>query len=107
MQTFPEMFKTNASGGCDMSPAGMLVMAAHTYYRLKHENSQERLDSAKQFMQRVLAAARTVGYSQISQLSAALACGDTSPRMIKMANQACSKVPAETMRQFIDQAKFC
>jgi hypothetical protein len=107
MQTFPEMFKTNATGGCDMSAAGMLVMAAHTYYRLKHENSQERLDSAKQFMQGVLAAARTVGYSQISQLSAALACGDTSPRMITMANQACAKVPAEKMRQFIDQAKFC
>jgi hypothetical protein len=103
---FPEMFRANANGGYDMSPAGMLVLAAHTYYRLKHENTQERIASAKQFMQGVLAEARTVGYSRISQLSAALVSGDRSPRTTTMANQACAKVPTEKMRQFIDQANF-
>jgi hypothetical protein len=105
-QPFPELFRANAKGGYDMSPAGMLVLAAHTYYRLKHENTQERIDSAKQFMQGVLAEARTVGYSRISQLSAALVCGERSPRLTTMANQACAKVPPEKMRRFIGQANF-
>jgi hypothetical protein len=106
MQTFPEMFTPNASGGYDMSPAGMLVLAAQTYYRLKHENSPERIASAKQFMQDVLAEARTVGYSRISQLSAALLCGERSPRLTAMANHACAKVSTAKMRQFIGQANF-
>jgi hypothetical protein len=106
VQTAPAMFTPNGNG-YDMSAAGMLVLAAHTYYRLKHENSQERLDSAKQFMHRVLGDARTAGYSRISQLSAALVCGEVSPRVTKMANQACAKIPTEKMRQFINQANFC
>lgn len=107
MQTYPEMFTPNDNGGYDMSPAGMLLLAAHTYYRLKHENSQARLDSAKQFMQQVLTEARIAGFARISRLSAVLVCGDKSPQVVKMANQACAKVPVEKMRALIDNADFC
>lgn len=106
MQTFPQMYTPKLGGSYDVTPPGLLLLASHTYYFLKRENSQERLDSAKQTMQRILAAARAGGYAGISQLSAALSRGDTSNRVIGMAHKACAKVPTETMREIIAQAKF-
>ncbi|MDB4873318.1 MAG: hypothetical protein JWL97_4322 [Gemmatimonadales bacterium] len=105
-QIFPEMFASDGNSTV-ISPAGMLVLAAHTYYRLKHENSQDRIENAKHVMQRILAEARAAGYARITQLSAALVRGECSSRVTNMANKACAKVPVETMRQILAQAKFC
>lgn len=106
MQTLPEMYTPKLGGSYDLTPPGLLLLASHTYYFLKRENSQERLDSARQTMQRILAAARTAGYGAISQLSAALARGDSSNRVIAMAHKACAKVPVDTMAAIVADAKF-
>ena len=107
MKQYPELFEPNSATNYSMSPAGMLVLAAHTFYRLKHENTPARVENAKTTMQEILAAARRGGYARISQLSAALVRGDVTPRLTKMANEACAKVPEEVMRDIGLRATFC
>lgn len=90
-----------------MSPAGTLVIAAHTFYRLQHENSPERVENAKITMQQILAAARRARYGLVAQLSSALASGECTYRLGKMANEACAKVPPAEMREILARATFC
>lgn len=101
------MYYSNANGDQEASPAGMLLLAAGTYYRLKHENSPERVESARETMQSILAAARQAGYARISQLTGVLVSGECSHKVIKMAHEACGKVPLESMREILAKAKFC
>jgi hypothetical protein len=83
------------------------VLAAHTFYRLKQENTPARVENAKATMQAILAAARRAGYARIAQLSAALVRGDMTPPAVKMANDACAKVPEDAMRDIALRATFC
>lgn len=107
MKQYPELFEPDSASNYSMSPAGLLVLAAHTFYRLKHENTPARVENAKTTMQAILAAARRAGYARISQLSAALVRGDLTPPAVKMANDACAKVSDETMRNIVSRATFC
>lgn len=107
MKQYPDLFIPNSASNYSMSPAGILVLAAHTFYRLKHENTPARVENAKATMQAILAAARGAGYARMSQLSAALVRGDLTPPVVKMANDACARVPEDTMRDIAMRATFC
>ena len=107
MKQYPDLFEPNSANNYSMSPAGLLVLAAHTFYRLEHENTPARVENAKDIMQAILAAARRARYARISQLSAALVRGDVTPRLTRMANEACAKVPEATMRDIALRATFC
>lgn len=107
MKQYPDLFEPNSATNYSMSPAGLLVLAAHTFYRLKHENTPARVENAKATMQAILAAARRGGYARIAQLSAALVRGDLKPPAVKMANEACAKVPEADLRDIVARAKFC
>jgi hypothetical protein len=107
MKQYPDLFEPNSASNYAMSPAGLLVLAAHTFYRLKHENTPARVENAKATMQAILAAARRAGYARSAQLSAALVRGDMTPRAVRMANEACAKVPEADLREIVSRAKFC
>jgi hypothetical protein len=107
MKQYPDLFEPNSASNYAMSPAGLLVLAAHTFYRLKHENTPARVENAKATMQAILAAARRAGYARIAQLSAALVRGDVTPRLTMMANEACAKIPEDAMRDIALRATFC
>jgi hypothetical protein len=107
MKQYPDMFEVKSASDYSMSPAGLLVLAAHTFYRLKHEKTPAHVENAKTTMQEILAAARRAGYARIAQLSAALVRGDVTPRLTMMANEACAKVPEDTMHDIALRATFC
>lgn len=107
MKQYPDLFEPNSASNYTMSPAGLLVLAAHTFYRLKHENTPARVENAKATMQAILAAARRAGYARIAQLSAALVRGDLTPRVTQMANEACARVSEADMRDIVARATFC
>jgi hypothetical protein len=102
MKQYPDMFEVKSASDYSMSPAGLLVLAAHTFYRLKHEKTPAHVENAKTTMQEILA-----GYARIAQLSAALVRGDVTPRLTMMANEACAKVPEDTMHDIALRATFC
>jgi hypothetical protein len=107
MKQYPDMFEFKSASDYSMSPAGLLMLAAQAFYRLKHEKTPAHVENAKTTMQEILAAARRAGYARMSQLSAALVRGDLTPLAVQMANEACAKVPEDTMRDIALRATFC
>ena len=107
MKQYTDMFEVKSASEYNMSPAGLLVLAAHTFYRLKHEKTPAHVENAKTTMQEILAAARRAGYARIAQLSAALVRGGVTHELTIMANEACARVPEDTMRDIALRATFC
>lgn len=107
MKSFPPMFDPKPDGGYEISAAGVLILAARTFYHLQHENSPERVENARETMRAILLAVRRAGYARIAQLSSALVVCACTAELGNMANEACAKVRVEEMRAILARVIFC
>lgn len=105
-KSFPRLIVFKSDGGFEMSAAAILVVAARTFYGFQPEKNPELIENATTTMQEILAAVRSARYALIPQLIAALASGECTYRLGKMANEACAKVPVPEMREILARVKF-
>jgi len=84
-----EIFKPTKDG-YDISPPGVLLLAADTGFGAGGKDSTEKgIANARQLASDILAAARAGGYPQCDILETLLVKGEVSKRVFLMAQKAC------------------
>jgi len=91
------MFTPNGDG-YDVSPAGVLILAAGTVHGPAQETTPDGIRNAQRLVDGILSAARAGGYAQCEVLETLLAKLPYTPRVGAMAQAACAVISAPAMR---------
>ena len=103
MNTQP-MFKPNGDG-YDISPAGVLLLAAGTIYGDPTETTPQGISNARKLMDGILDAARAGGFKQNDILRTLLARNQPSQRLAAMAQAACAAAGAGAIGDVLDRVR--
>jgi hypothetical protein len=93
-----EVFKPNGDG-FDITPAGVLLLAAETVYGDPGDSTPEGRRHAQALLDEMMAAARAGGYAQCDILLTLVASGKLSRRLVVMAQEACDAAGPAAMRE--------
>ena len=104
MSTQP-MFRPNGDG-YDVSPAGVLLLAAGTIYGDPSETTPKGISNARTLMDGILTAARAGGFTQGDILRTLLARNETTHRLAAMARAACAAAGAVAIGEVLDRARL-
>lgn len=92
-----EAFIPNGDG-FDITPAGVLLLAAEAVYGGPGESTSEGRRRAQTLLDEMMAAARAGGYAQCDILLTLLARHQLSRRVMTMAQEACDAAGPAAMR---------
>lgn len=105
MSTSQPMFTPNGDG-YDISPAGVLLLAAETVYGPPHETTPEGVRKARALIDDMLAAARAGGFMQNDILLTLLARNQPTKRCAAMAQAACDAAGADALHGVLARARL-
>jgi hypothetical protein len=103
MNTQP-MFRPNGDG-YDISPAGILLLAAGAIYGDPTETTPQGISNARKLMDGILTAARAGGFKQNDILRTLLARNQPSQRLAAMAQAACAAAGAGAISDVLDRVR--
>jgi hypothetical protein len=104
MNTQP-MFKPNGDG-YDISPAGVLLLAAETVYGDPRDTTPQGIGNARTLMDGILDAAHAGGFKQCDILRTLLARNQVTPRLAAMARTACAAAGPGAIGDVFDRARL-
>ena len=103
MSTQP-MFRPNGDG-YDVSPAGVLLLAAGTIYGDPSETTPKGISNARTLMDGILTAAHDGGFKQGDILRTLLARNEVTHRLAAMARAACAAAGAVAISDLFDSLR--
>jgi hypothetical protein len=93
------IFVPNDHGSYDVSPAGVLFIAATTVWGPPHETTPKGIRAARDIIDSILAAARAGGFKQSDILMALMAKNPYNPRVIALAEEAVDAAGVDALRK--------
>jgi hypothetical protein len=105
MSTSQTMFTPNGDG-YDISPAGILLLAAGTVFGPPHETTAEGVRKARALIDDMLAAARAGGFKQSDILLTLLARNQPTKGCAAMAQAACDAAGTDALLGAFDRARM-
>jgi hypothetical protein len=100
-----QIFKPNGDG-FDISPAGVLLIAAGTVYGDPSETTPQGMSNARALIDELLDAAVAGGYTQGDILRTLLARNQPTPRVMAMAQAACDAAGDIAIRDVFRKARL-
>jgi hypothetical protein len=100
------IFTPNDHGSYDVSPVGVLFLAATTVWGPPHETTPEGIRNSRDVIDSTLAAARVGGFKQSDVLLALMAKNPFNPRVIALAQEAVEAVGIQALREIFIRHKF-
>ena len=98
------MFRPNGDG-YDVSPAGVLLLAAGTIYCDPSETTPQGISNARKLMDGILTAAHDGGFKQGDILRMLLARNQVTQRLAAMARAACAVAGAVAIGEVLTRAR--